>query len=109
LAQLTAQAHDGIVANMDAKLITEFKHVADDGGIIQMIVWRVPEAVPPTEHGFKYRLVYVVEGVRVVGFDNERGKGDHCHIDGEEHPYHFSTVDQLIADFITEVEKRRAP
>ena len=88
---------------------TDFKHVADDGSIIQMIVWRVPEAVPPTAHGFKCRLVYVVEGVRVVGFDNERGKGDHCHIDGEERPYFFSTVDQLIEDFITEVEKRRAP
>ncbi|MBV2264937.1 MAG: hypothetical protein KUL79_15495 [Thauera sp.] len=101
--------HDGIVANMNATLITEFKHVADDGSIIQMIVWRVPDAVPPTVHGFKYRLVYVVEGLRVVGFDNERGKGDHCHIDGEERSYAFSTVDQLIEDFITEVEKRRAP
>jgi len=94
---------------MTATLITEFKDVADDGSIIQMIVWRVPEAVPPTAHGFKYRLVYVVEGVRVVGFDNERGEGDHCHIDGEERPYFFSTVDQLIEDFITKVEKRRAP
>ena len=53
---------------------TDFKHVADDGSIIQMIVWRVPEAVPPTAHGFKCRLVYVVEGVRVVGFDNERAR-----------------------------------
>ena len=59
---------------MTATLITEFKDVADDGSIIQMIVWRVPEAVPPTAHGFKYRLVYVVEGVRVVGFDNERAR-----------------------------------
>jgi len=38
----------------------------------------VPTPVPPTTHGFKYRLVYIVNGVRVVGFDNERGKGDHC-------------------------------
>ena len=21
---------------------------------------------------------------RIVGFDNERGKGDHCHLDGQE-------------------------
>lgn len=103
------QVRDGIFANMNATLITEFKHVADDDSIIQMSVWRVPEAVPPTVHGFKYHLVYVVDGVRVVGVDNERGKGDHCHIDGGERPYLFSTVDQLIEDFITEVEKRRAP
>ena len=64
---------------MTATLITEFKDVADDGSIIQMIVWRVPEAVPPTVHGFKYRLVYVVEGVRVVGFDNEEVISAHMH------------------------------
>ena len=30
--------------------------------------------------------IYVVDGVRIVGFDNERGKGDRCHIDGQELP-----------------------
>lgn len=98
---------DVTIANMKATLITEFRDVAEDGSLIQMIVWRVPAPVPPTAHGFKYRLVYVVDGIRVVGFDNERGKGDHCHLDGEEFPYRFSTVDQLIEDFIAEVEKRR--
>lgn len=93
---------------MKAVLITDFKNAFDDGSLIQMVVWRVPKPVPPTEHGFKYRLVYVVGGVRVVGFDNERGKGDHCHLDGEEIPYDFTTVDRLIEDFITEVDKRRA-
>lgn len=97
-----------MIANMKATLITELKDVSEDGSIIQMIVWRLPAPVPPTEHGFKYRLVYVVDGVRVVGFDNERGKGDHCHLDGKEFPYSFSTVEQLIEDFIKEVDKRRA-
>jgi hypothetical protein len=64
--------------------------------------------VPPTEHGYKYRAVYVVDGVRIVGFDNERGKGDHCHIDGKELPYAFTGVDQLLEDFIAAVETRRA-
>ena len=88
---------------------TDFKHVADDGSIIQMIVWRVPEAVPPTAHGFKCRLVYVVEGVRVVGFDNERARVITATSTVKSVPTFFSTVDQLIEDFITEVEKRRAP
>jgi hypothetical protein len=52
-------------------------------------------------------MVYVVNGKRVVGFDNERGKGDHCHLDGIEQAYNFTTVDQLMADFIAEIEKRR--
>ncbi|MFN4064111.1 MAG: DUF6516 family protein [Parazoarcus communis] len=92
---------------MKATLISEFKDVSEDGSIIQMIVWRVPVPVPPTEHGFKYRLVYVVDGIRLVGFDNERGKGDYCHLDGKESSYRFSTVDQLIEDFIKEVNERR--
>ncbi len=40
-----------------------------------MVVWRLPEPALPCAHPFKYRLVYVVEGERVIGFDNERGKG----------------------------------
>lgn len=94
---------------MKATLIIEFKDVAEHGSIIQMIVWRLSVPVRPTEHGFKYRLVCAVDGVRIVGFDNERGKGGHCHLDGNEFPYQFSTVDQLIEDFIAEVEKRRRP
>jgi hypothetical protein len=97
-----------MIANMKATLITEFKDVSEDDRIIQMIVWRLPVPVPSTTHGFKYRLVYVVDGGRVVGFDNQRGKGDHCHFDGKEFPYCFSTIDQLIEDFIKEVDKRRA-
>ena len=92
---------------MKAELIHDFKDVTPDGGIIQMIVWKVPTPVPPTTHSFKYRLVYVMNGERVAGFDNERGKGDHCHLDGVEYPYEFSSVERLIEDCIAEVEKRR--
>lgn len=89
---------------MKATLITQFKDVSLAGEIIEMVVWRVPEPVPPTTHGYKYRLVYIVEGKRVIGFDNERGKGDHRHIDDNEHPYEFAGIDQLIEDFLAEVE-----
>jgi hypothetical protein len=91
----------------DAKLITRFKNITADGGVIELVVWRVPAPVPPTAHGFKYRAAYVVGGVRVVGFDNERGKGDHCHTDGVEQPYVFVSVEQLIEDFIAAVSARR--
>lgn len=95
------------IANMAALLITRFKNVHPDGSILELVVWKVPEPVPPTEHGYKYRAVYVVDGERVVGFDNERGKGDHCHLDGEERPYNFTTVEQLVEDFIAAVAARR--
>lgn len=98
----------GTIANMQAELITRFKDITPDGAILEVVVWKVPAPVPPTEHGYKYSAVYVVNGVRVVGFDNERGKGDHCHIDGMEVPYVFKGVDQLIEDFIAAVAARRA-
>ncbi len=95
---------------MRAKLITRFKSVAEDGGVMELVVWRVPRPVPPTDHGYKYRAVYAVDGVRVVGFDNELGIGDHCHLQGRELPYTFTTVDALVEDFIAAVEAtRRTP
>ena len=46
-------------------------------------------------------------GERIVGFDNERGKGDHGHLDGQERPYAFVSLAQLLEDFIREVDRRR--
>ena len=96
------------MANMSAKLITRFKDVTADGAIIEWVVWQLPRPVPPSEHGVKYRAVYIVDGQRVVGFDNERGKGDHCHLDGQEQPYEFRGVEQLVEDFIAAIDLRRA-
>ena len=93
---------------MAAQLITAIKNINPDGSLLEIVIWKVPKPVPPTEHGYKYRAVYVVNGVRIVGFDNERGKGDHCHIDGKELPYAFKGVDQLLEDIIASVETRRA-
>lgn len=54
-----------------------------------------------------YTLYFGRNGQRIVGFDNERGKGDHCHIDGVERPYRFVDIERLIEDFIAAVEERR--
>ena len=95
----------GNIDNMNAMLITKFKDISPTGEIVEMVVWKVPTPVPPTTHGYKYRLVYIVDGQRVLGFDNERGKGDHKHIEKMEVSYEFSSIDQLIEDFLAEVEK----
>ena len=92
---------------MKAVLISDHKSVDATEGMLQMVIWSVPRSVPQTTHGFKYRLVYIRRGRRIVGVDNEFGKGDHMHLDGGGYPYHFSTLDQLIEDFLAEVEKRR--
>ena len=77
------------------------------GGVVELVVWQVPEPVPPSSHGFKYRLGFARSGERVVGYDNERGKGDHKHIGALEQPYLFSDVKTLMIDFLADVEAFR--
>jgi hypothetical protein len=92
---------------MRAMLITRFKDVTPGGDIIEWVVWRVPHPVPPSSHEYKYRAAFIVNGVRVVGFDNERGKGDHRHFNNVEHPYEFRGVEQLVEDFIAAIDAWR--
>ena len=92
---------------MRAALIQSEKQLFEDGAIRQVRIWLVPEPVPPATHRFKYSLVYVVQGVRVIGFDNERGKGDHRHLHGTETPYDFQGVAKLLADFRTLIVQER--
>jgi Family of unknown function (DUF6516) len=108
---LTTALFDGINANMKmgakAQLLLRSKEVLSDGAILEMVIWLLPEPVPGCSHPYKYRLYYGRSGVRVVGYDNERPKGDHFHVDGGEHRYSFSDVDQLVADFLSAVRMRR--
>ena len=89
---------------MNATLIQRIKRQYASG-IVEIAIWKLPEPVMPCQHHYKYRLVYVVEGVRVVGYDNERGKGDHCHYRALESPYRFDSLENLLADFWADVEK----
>jgi hypothetical protein len=71
----------------------------------ELVLWRVPKPVAGSAHEFKYRLAYVVEGVCVVRYDNELGKGDHRHFGGKESAYAFQTPEQLIADFERDIAR----
>ena len=93
---------------MKAELVYRSKLVLSDGAIVEMVIWRVPAPVLKSEHVIKYRLFYGKHLERIVGFDNERGKGDHKHIKGTEFPYLFESVEKLINDFMIEVRKLRS-
>ncbi|MEJ1978933.1 MAG: DUF6516 family protein [Acetobacteraceae bacterium] len=71
-------------------------------------VWLIPAPVPPSPHHFKYSFFYGRPGVRLVLFDNERGKGDHKHIRGVESPYVFESIEQLTQNFMTAVRAVQA-
>ena len=71
----------------------------------ELVLWQVPKPLAGSSHEFKYRLAYVVDGVCVVRYDNEVGKGDHRHFDGKESAYNFETPDKLIAAFRRDIAR----
>jgi Family of unknown function (DUF6516) len=89
-----------------AQLILKTK-TTHQGGVVEIVVWLVPQPVPPSEHPFKYRLVFIRESKRVVGYDNERGKGDHKHLGTLEVRYKFVDIETLMADFLRDVEAKQ--
>jgi Family of unknown function (DUF6516) len=89
----------------DATLELHVKREFASGEIVEMTIWRLPEATSERPHGLKYSLYYGRNGERIVGYDNERGKGDHRHILDIEEVYMFSTKENLIADFLKSVEE----
>jgi hypothetical protein len=92
---------------MKATLLFQQKYELDDGSTVEMVLWDVPQPVEGSVHRFKYRLYLGKDGKRIVGYDNERGKGDHRHFRGREATYRFTTPEQLMADFLADVEAMR--
>jgi hypothetical protein len=90
-----------------ARLIFRDRQILADGAIVEMRIWQVPEPVPPSSHRLKYSLFYGYPGRRVVGYDNERGKGDHKHLGQAETRYRFTSVEALIAGFLADVAAAR--
>jgi len=92
---------------MSAELVLRQRDYFEDGSFVEMKVWLVSEPVPPSRHRFKYSLVYIVEGRRLLGYDNERGKGDHRHAGNLEEPVRFDSMAELIGRFLGEVRLMR--
>jgi Family of unknown function (DUF6516) len=90
---------------MKAVALVRRRVVVAPDAFVELVIWQVPEPVPPSTHLFKYRLAYVVEERCVLRYDNERDKGDHRHTEEAEQAYAFSTPDQLLADFEADVAR----
>jgi hypothetical protein len=91
-----------------ATLLFEDRDEYLDGTILEMRIWRLPEPDSERPHGLKYSLFYGRRGERIIGYDNERGKGDHRHYRDREEPYVFSTVRQMVTDFLDDVRRERS-
>jgi len=91
----------------NARLIFSDRRLYDDGAIMTMRIVEVANPVHPSRHLLKYSLFYGYPGTRLVLYDNERGKGDHKHIRGQEERYRFVSVERLIEDFLADVMRIR--
>ena len=96
----------GNLSNMRADRLLDERHVLSETAFAELVVWRVPAPVRGSAHRYRYRLALVVEGQCVLRYDNEPGKGDHRHVGEKEEAYGFSTPEQLLADFWTDVKRQ---
>jgi hypothetical protein len=94
---------------MKARLIYREKYIYSDGAIRDMVLWQLPKKPANKQHGLKYRLYYgLPDGICLVRYDNETGKGDHRHFQDREAPYRFKDVETLVTDFLLDVENIRS-
>jgi len=90
---------------MQAALLVRTRVVYSEASFAELVLWQVPAPVAGSTHHYKYRLAYVVEGVCMVRYDNETGKGDHRHFGERESKYSFSTPEALLAAFERDIAR----
>jgi hypothetical protein len=90
---------------MPTRLLARVKEVRDDGSIVEIVIWELADPLPPSSHRYKYRLYFGAGGISRVRYDNERGKGDHRHVGNQEFAFGFSSIEQLLRDFESDVER----
>jgi hypothetical protein len=95
-------------SNMRSELLLDERNILDEATFVEIVVWRVPRSPRGSAHRFKYRLGLVHEGVCVLRYDNEVGKGDHRHSGQREERYAFSAPETLLADFWRDIEAWRS-
>jgi hypothetical protein len=93
------------MSNMKAVELLHTRVVYSTTTFAELVLWRVPNAVRGSLHAYKYRLAYVAEGICVIRYDNEAGKGDHRHYAGHESRYKFTTPDRLMKDFENDIAR----
>lgn len=88
-------------------LIKKRDYFPNEDAFTSITVWAVDPSIRGSQHNYKYSLAYVVQGVCVMRYDNEAGKGDHKHIEDTELTVTFSGLDDLISQFFNDVNRIR--
>ncbi len=90
---------------MKARLLLKARRPFSDTAFADLTIWEVPASVPGSAHCYKYRLAFVVNGICMLRYDNEAGKGDHRHIGDDEIAYRFTSPAALFDDFMADIAR----
>jgi hypothetical protein len=89
-----------------AKLVYHVREYLTEDSFQEIKIWQVPRS-QGRPYGIKYSFVYIVEGERVIGYDNYEQKGDHRHFGGKETPYKLVSLEKLWKDFKKDIDRFR--
>src|SRR3954463_2346429 len=89
LEQLTTRGIVVINSKMEAELLFRKREGLSETAFVEMVIWRAPDPVRGSGHSFKYRLALVADGVCLLRYENEAGKGDNKHVGEREVNYNF--------------------
>ncbi len=90
---------------MNAIRLLHNRIVYAENAFAELVLWQLPQPLPGSPHAFKYRLAFVVNGVCVLRYDNEAGKGEHRHVGTTESEDAYTTPEALIADFQNDIAR----
>jgi len=99
-----------IVESAVSCLQYHIKRLFPEGDIMEIRIWKVPKSKDFPE-GVKYSMVYIKVdengAKRILGYDNERGKGHHKHYFDKEEKIEFEGWNGLVRRFKEDVKKLR--
>lgn len=94
---------------MRAVLLRRERYVDADGDLVELVLWLVPRSAAYPD-GIRYRLAFLLAGSKrpAVLYDNHHPKSHHRHQGAVQVTYTFSTIEQLLADFLADVQRAKA-
>lgn len=95
----------GTLNSMKAAELLRRRIPYSESAFAELVLWQLPVPLAGSPHAYKYRLADVVNGVCVLRYDNESGKGDHRHFRDKESRYTFEGVGPLLASFQRDIER----
>ena len=89
---------------MPAVLLAHAKELRDDGSIIEIVIWELPNRCRRVLTGTRTACSTAQPDPAGSGTTTNTSKGDHRHIAEREEDYVFTTLEQLLEDFRFDVE-----